>query len=122
MKGDCQMTEVKKILVEVFGGVNASSCGWGGGCSAGSVGAKLEDTVNAHAKQLITEFGSALEVKYIDTAKEGLDQFPELKKITDAGYSFPITSVNGEARLAGDVIYEDLKMIIEETIEETIFE
>lgn len=82
------------------------------------MGARLEETVKAQADKLIDELGSVVEVKYIDTTKEGLDKYPKIKDITSMGYSFPITSVDGVPRLAGDVVYDDIKAVIEETLAE----
>lgn len=81
------------------------------------MGANLENAVRENAERLKEEFGSAVEILYIDTVKEGLDKYPDLKRFTDMGYSFPITVINGEARLSGDISYKDLKTIVDVIME-----
>lgn len=110
------MTAEEKITVEIFGGVNTSSCGCGcsGGCGAPSVGADLEKRVAEITAKLREHFGDKVEVKYVDTAKVGIKDYPTLQRVVAAGYSFPFTFVNGEPRLAGDIDFEDVEDIIEE--------
>jgi len=104
------------MVVEVYGGINAVSCGWGGGPHTGSVGAELEAAVEGIASKLKIDFSFPIVIKYIDTSNK-LGEYPEVSKVALAGYSFPITMLNGEARLAGDLIYDDLKELIEEEME-----
>ncbi|MGE5423556.1 MAG: hypothetical protein ACM3QW_09850 [Ignavibacteriales bacterium] len=57
-------------------------------------------------------------VKYIDSQKAGLKEYPLVAKVTQMGYGFPIVAVNGEPRLAGAVDIGQIKEIISETIGE----
>ncbi len=55
-----------------------------------------------------------MEIKYVDTSLQNPGDFPEVDGIIQRGYEYPITFVNGEARLASRVSLEALDEIIEE--------
>jgi disulfide oxidoreductase YuzD len=100
------------IKIEVYGGINAG----GGGCSCGctsctSVDAKAE--YEAMKNVLVDQFGEeTLSFEYIDTGSDNLANFPEIEKVINAGYSFPITVVNGNPRLAGGIPMDSIIQII----------
>jgi len=70
--------------------------------------------VDEIAEKLKADYGDMVEVRFADTTRTGIKAYPVLEKVVAAGFAFPITVVNGEPRLAGEVSYEDLKEIIEE--------
>ncbi|MGE5423178.1 MAG: hypothetical protein ACM3QW_07930 [Ignavibacteriales bacterium] len=51
-------------------------------------------------------------VVYIDTDIEGLSKYPMIGKIIAMGYPLPITSINGEPRLAGSVHIGEIQAIL----------
>lgn len=55
-----------------------------------------------------------IDFSFIDTTGQDLSNYPEVQKITRAGYSFPITVINGQARLAGVVPADAVAQIVDE--------
>lgn len=103
-----------KIKIEVYGGTNLG----GGGCSCGCTSctpadAKAEyDEARTH---LLHKYGEdSLSLEYIDTDGGQLSQYPDVEKVVRAGYSFPITVINGAPRLAGAVASDAIIEIVTE--------
>jgi thiol-disulfide isomerase/thioredoxin len=105
-----------KFLVEVFGGVSQ-----GCGCSCSDCGPSAcgptvptNELVERLAGELNSSYGAKVEVKYIDTELEGLEAYPVIDKVISAGYPFPITSINGEPKLAGAINLDSVKKLLDE--------
>ncbi|MDD3365180.1 MAG: hypothetical protein PHZ03_09385 [Syntrophomonas sp.] len=102
------------IKIDVYGGINTG----GGGCSCGCSSCSPADAKAEYAeveKALLDKYGEeTLSLKFIDTGGVNLSAYPEVEKVIRAGYSFPITVVNGSPRLAGAISAESLIEIITE--------
>ena len=109
---------IVQILVEVFGGTQKFSGGWG--CSSGRESdccgptITLEESTVALGKELRQIHGEKVEVKYIDTDQTGLKSYPSVAKVIIMGYSFPVIAVNGEPRMAGGIDVEAIRNILDE--------
>ena len=102
-----------KILEEVYDGVNEvrNACdGSAGGCAPDDTKQQFEEA----QKYLAEKYADLVEIKYDDTSLQGLAGFPEVDGVIKRGYEFPLTFVNGEARLASRVSLEALDEIIGE--------
>lgn len=64
-------------------------------------------------KFLQGKYADLVEVKYIDTSDQNIDDYPEVAQVIRRGYEYPITFVNGEARLASRISIDALEEIIE---------
>lgn len=107
----------EKILVEVFGGTN-QACGCScSDCGPGACGpsAPMNELVERLADDLKSSHGEKVEVRYIDTNEQGLANFPSIRQVIEAGYPFPITSVNGQPRFAGAINLEAVQKLLDET-------
>jgi disulfide oxidoreductase YuzD len=106
---------MSKVLVEVFNGINMGGgcCSCGGDCSAADVKASYESLVNAIREKYSEEVVAA---RYIDTTREGFAKYPEVQRIATMGYSYPITVIDGQPRLAGSVHNDSVLEIIEQII------
>ncbi|MDD3269573.1 MAG: hypothetical protein PHX14_09645 [Syntrophomonadaceae bacterium] len=100
------------IKIEVYGGINAG----GGGCSCGCSSCTPADAkaeYEAMKKTLLDQYGEEkLSLEFIDTGDVKLADYPEVEKVIQAGYSFPITVVNGSPRLAGAISPDSVVEII----------
>ncbi len=100
------------IKIEVYGGVNVM----GGGCSCGCSGCTPADAKAEYEvmkKALLDKFGEdPLSLEFIDTGGVDMGRFPEVEKVIRAGYSFPITLINGAPRLAGGISLDSISKII----------
>jgi len=66
-------------------------------------------------KELLSKYGEErLSIEFIDTGGIKLSSYPEVEKVIRAGYSFPVTVVNGSPRLAGSISLESVIEIITE--------
>ncbi|MDD3893900.1 MAG: hypothetical protein PHU36_02630 [Syntrophomonadaceae bacterium] len=104
---------MEKVIVEIFAGVNefrGGCAGCAGGCAPVDTKQQYEDA----RKYLGEKYADLVEVKYVDTSEQNIADYPEVAQIIKRGYEFPITFVNGEARLASRVPVEALAEIIEE--------
>lgn len=104
---------MEKILVEIFAGVNEVKGGWAG-CAGGCGPVDTKQQYEDAKKYLADKYADLVEVKYTDTSDQKIEDFPEVDQIIKRGYEYPITFVNGEARLASRVSLESLEEIIEE--------
>jgi len=104
---------VDKILVEVFAGVNEvrNACA---GCAGGCAPVDTKQQFEEAQKYLAEKYADLVEIKYVDTSLQDLADFPEVDGVIKRGYEFPLTFVNGEARLASRVSLEALDEIIGE--------
>jgi len=104
------------VKVEVYGGINSG----GGGCSCGCSGCTTGDVraeFEAMKKSLQDIFGTELlTVEYIDTDSLGLSNYPEIEKVVQAGYPFPVTVVNGNPRWAGGMPVDSMTKIVTEEL------
>ncbi|NPV93053.1 MAG: hypothetical protein HPY50_19985 [Firmicutes bacterium] len=105
-----------KFLVEVYGGVSQ-----GCGCSCSDCGPSAcgpstptDELVERLAGELKSSYGDKVEIRYIDTELEGLGAYPIIDKVISAGYPFPITSINGEPRLAGAINLDSVKKLLDD--------
>ncbi len=102
------------VKIEVYGGTNAG----GGGCSCGCTSCTPADAkaeFEAMKKVLVNKYGEdSLNLEFIDTANAKLEAYPEVEKVVRAGYPFPITVINGSARLAGAISPDSIDQIITE--------
>lgn len=102
-------------VIEVFGGTCASSCATcGGSCSTGGSGPEVEKEADQLAAELKAQYGEKVDVKYIDTDQAGLNSYPMVSHVVQAGYNFPILAVNGKPRLAGGFDVASVREILEE--------
>jgi len=60
-----------------------------------------------------------VETCFIDTTGQNLSDYPEIQKVVRAGYAFPITAINGQARLAGTVAIDAIVKIINELMKDS---
>lgn len=74
----------------------------------------MNELVDRLAGELNTSYGDKVEVKYIDTDQSGLAEYPMILKVAEAGYPFPITSINGQPRFAGAINLDSIKKLLEE--------
>lgn len=64
---------------------------------------------------ILKEYGEEnIKLEFIDTGGVNLSAYPEIEKIIRAGYSFPITAINGSPYLAGALSLESVVEIITE--------
>jgi len=100
------------IKVEVYGGINTG----GGGCSCTTcTPADAKAEYEEMKKVLLNKYGEEkLSLEFIDTGGVKLAAYPEVEKVIRAGYSFPITVVNGSSRLAGAISVDSITEIITE--------
>lgn len=104
---------MEKVLVEIFAGVNefkGGCAGCAGGCAPVDTKQQYEDA----KKYLAENYADLVEVKYTDTSEQNIEDYPELAQVISRGYEYPITFVNGEARLASRVSVDSLVEIIED--------
>jgi hypothetical protein len=76
----------------------------------------MDELVERLAGELHRSHGEKVEVKYIDTDQSGLEEFPLINQVIDAGYPFPITAVNGLPRLAGAINLEMICQLLDEVV------
>jgi len=55
-----------------------------------------------------------VQVDYIDTAQTPLSSFPLISHVVQMGYSFPITAIDGQPRMAGGVDIDHVKKLLDE--------
>lgn len=104
---------MEKVLVEIFAGINEVKGGWAG-CAGGCGPVDTKQQYEDAKKYLAEKYADLVEVKYTDTSEQNMSDFPEVDQIIKRGYEYPLTFVNGEARLASRVSVEALEEIIEE--------
>jgi disulfide oxidoreductase YuzD len=103
------------ILVEVLEGTqpetgcNCSGCGSSAGCGSAR---DIPAETNKLADEL-SSYGDKVEVKYVNVDKEGSDNYPNLDRILQMGYPYPITIINGEPKFAGGIMADEVKKIID---------
>lgn len=102
------------IKIEVYGGINLGGGGCGCGCSTCTpVDAKAEFEIVK--KNLLEKYTpEQLNINYIDTGGINLSAYPAVEKVIRAGYSFPITVINGTPCLAGVISLDSITEIISE--------
>jgi disulfide oxidoreductase YuzD len=102
------------IKIVVYGGTNTGGGGCGCGCTTCTpADAKAEYEI-MH-KELLSKYGpEMLSIEFIDTSGVKLSSYPEVEKIIRAGYSFPITVIDGSPRLAGSISVDSVIEIITE--------
>jgi len=102
------------INIEVYGGINDN----GGGCGCGCATCTPEDAkaeYEAMKKDLLDKYDAeTLSLIFIDTDGANLAAYPEVEKVIHAGYSFPVTVINGAPRLAGAISTDFIIEIITE--------
>lgn len=100
------------VKIEVYGGTNTG----GGGCSCGCTNCTPADAkaeFETMKKMLFNKYGEeTLNLEFIDTADARLADYPEVEKVIQAGYPFPITVINGSPRLAGAISPDSIDQII----------
>lgn len=62
---------------------------------------------------LTAKYGE-IECNYIDTSDTDLAMFPEVQDVVRRGYSFPLTSINGNLRLAGVIAPDAIMEILDD--------
>ncbi|MGI6435831.1 MAG: hypothetical protein ACOX0F_10815 [Syntrophomonadaceae bacterium] len=111
------MSNPNKIIVEILAGTR----GMGGAC-AGCVSGSCcgtedyEALTEKVAKELQDEYSDRVEIRYVDVDQVGLGPYPKVRNVLTIGYKYPITVIDGKPRLAGGVSLEQIKEIVEETI------
>lgn len=104
---------METIKIEVYGGINAG----GGGCSCGCTSCTPADSraeYEVMKKVLMEHFSEGVvSLEFIDTGSDP-GTYPEIEKVIRAGYSFPVTCINGTPRLAGGIPADTLIEIINE--------
>ncbi|MCL4377906.1 MAG: hypothetical protein M1409_05910 [Actinobacteria bacterium] len=100
-----------KIKIEIFGIKNqpaGGSCLYS--CSFGPV-----QTIGEQYKELVKflekkYFANRLDLKFVEINKENLEKLPEINKLLDEGYYFPLTLINGKLKLnsfiSNEVIFD----------------
>lgn len=104
------------ITVEVYQGVSPSM-GWScsTGCTPGdSCGATETESVDNLKAELQRAYGDKVQFACIDTTQTSLDSFPLISRAVQMGYSFPITAINGQPRLAGGIDIDQIKKLLNE--------
>lgn len=105
---------MEKIEIKVYSGINAG----GGGCSCGCSSCTPADFKTEYEMMrnaLLQKYGPQdLSMEFIDTEGKDLAEYPQVQKVIQSGYSFPITVVNGSPRLAGAIPADALIEIIDE--------
>ena len=104
---------MEKVLVEIFAGVNEFRGGCAG-CAGGCAPVDSKQQYEEAKKYLGEKYADLVEIKFTDTSDQKIEDYPEVDQIIKRGYEYPITFVNGEARLASRVSVEALDEIIEE--------
>jgi hypothetical protein len=104
---------MEKVLVEIFAGVNELRGGWAG-CAGGCGPVDTKQQYEDAKKYLQDKYADLVEIRYTDTSDQNVDNYPEVAQIIKRGYEYPITFVNGEARLASRVSLDALEEIIED--------
>ena len=97
------MDIINKIEIEIY---NGASNGCATGCTSCPTGCgtlSVEEQVDQLRQDLQLTFGDSVEVKYIDTDIESMDQKGYCQKIIEAGFSYPITFISGQPRIAGGI-------------------
>lgn len=105
---------MENVKIEVYGGINSG----GGGCACGCSGCTPSDAkaeYEAMKQEVLDKFGNTgLSLEFIDTDNTDLTVFPEVEKVIKAGYSFPITVINGNPKFAGGISAESVIGIVME--------
>ena len=113
----------KKILIEVLNGTKAmGGCDCSSGCPAAQTcgpDEAPEEMAGKLSTELVEEFGSAVEVKYVNIDEEGMDKYPVLPKVLAMGYPYPITLINGQPKFAGRIVAEEIIKTIAQEMEKT---
>lgn len=104
---------MEKVLVEIFAGVNELRGGWAG-CAGGCGPVDTKQQYEDAKMYLQDKYADLVEIRYTDTSDQNVDNYPEVAQIIKRGYEYPITFVNGEARLASRVSLDALEEIIED--------
>ena len=104
---------MEKVLVEIYAGVNEFRGGCAG-CAGGCAPVDTKQQYEEAKKFLADKYADLVEIKYTDTSDLSIDDFPEVAQIIQRGYEYPITFINGEARLASRVSIDALEEIIED--------
>lgn len=110
-----------QILIEVLQGKHVVTEGGCSGCaSAGCCGATndidYEEQTNKLAGDLKSAYGDKVEVKYVDTDKTGLKDYPIVNQVLQMGYPYPVTLVNGEPKFAGGIMLPEIKELVDELL------
>lgn len=106
----------EKILVEVYDGI-AGGCSSCAGCSAqGDCGPAISpaEATTELAKELSQSFGAGVEVQFIDTKDQGIQEYAQLWPLLRNGYQFPFVFIGGRPRMAGGIHIEKIKEFIGE--------
>jgi len=109
---------MEKVDIKVYGGINAGGGGCGCGCTT-CTPADARAEYEQMKQALLSKYGEEkISLEFIETGGVNLSAYPEIEKIIRAGYSFPITVINGSPRLAGAISAESIVEIINEMEEE----
>lgn len=66
---------------------------------------------------LLKEFGEDMvEVVYIDITDMNINDFPEVSRVINYGHDYPVIVINGRARFAGVMNYENIINVIKEEL------
>jgi len=74
----------------------------------------VEEMTDELSLELQQTYEDRLTVKYIDTRKAKLSEYPQVFQLIRMGYGFPIVAVNGKPRFAGGINPEMIKEIIQQ--------
>lgn len=110
------------ILVEILQGTQIVSggCNCSGGCpSASSCGGNNDNYAELTAEMaedFKKAYGDKVEVKFVDTDKEGLANYPIMNRVLQMGYPYPVTLINGDPKFAGGIMISEVKQSIDELL------
>ena len=100
------------IKIIVYSGISL------GGCGCGSASCTPADTKTEYEnvkRELLEKYGEQqINIELIDTGGVKLSDYPEVEKVIRAGYSFPITVINGSPYLAGAISADSIIDVISE--------
>ena len=85
---------------------------------AGSCGSEVdnEQLTQDLAQKLKVSFGEKVEVKYINIDEVGINSYPNINRVLQMGYPYPITQINGEPRFAGGIMNNEIQSVVAEIL------
>ena len=90
---------METISIKVYSGFNLGECRCG--CTA-LTPAQIKIEYQNVKQELLKKYGEhSITFDFIDTGGVNLSACPEVEKVIRAGYSFPVTVINGSPCLAG---------------------
>ncbi|QGT99441.1 hypothetical protein SYNTR_0848 [Candidatus Syntrophocurvum alkaliphilum] len=78
----------------------------------------VKESTDLLRNELKQSFGDKIEVKYVDTDEEGMDDYPIMEKVMRMGYPFPITFINGEPKYAGKIMVDEIKNAVNDKLKD----